>query len=108
MYLPLARAFGVGHLIGYGEGIGILCVTMLGMIVPSAPGFAGTYEAFFRAALALFGVSGEGLDGVAVAMALTFHWWQYGVQSCTALYFLAVDRIDLGRLLVRLREALQA
>ena len=108
MYPPLARAFGVGDLIGYGEGIGILCVTMLGMIVPSAPGFAGTYEAFFRAALALFGVSGGGLDAVAVAMALTFHWWQYGVQSCTALYFLAVDRIDLGRLLARLREALQA
>jgi hypothetical protein len=107
MYPPLARAFGVGDLIGYGEGIGVLCVTMLGMIVPSAPGFAGTYEAFFKAGLGLFGVSGPDLDGTAFAMALTFHWWIFLVQALTAIYFLVVDRISLRRLLSRLHEAAQ-
>jgi uncharacterized protein (TIRG00374 family) len=108
MYPLLARAFGVGDLIGYGEGIGVLCVTMLGMIVPSAPGFAGTYEAFFRAGLALFGVSGGSLDATAVAMALTLHWWIFGVQALTAIYFLVVDRISLSRLLGRLHDSLSA
>lgn len=100
MYALAARAFDVGSYIGYGEGMGVLATTMLGMALPSAPGFAGTYEASFRAALALYGVVGPGLDGVAVAFALTYHWWQYGVQACSALWFLAVDRIDpvaLGR-----------
>lgn len=106
MYPPLGRAFGVGHLIGYGEGIGVLCVTMLGMIVPSAPGFAGTYEAFFRAGVSLFGVSGPDLDATAVAMALTMHWWIFGVQAMTAFFFLAVDRIRLRTLLTRLQAAL--
>ena len=108
MYPPLGRAFGVGHLIGYGEGIGLLCVTMLGMIVPSAPGFAGTYEAFFRAGAALFGVSGPDLDATAVAMALTMHWWIFGVQALTAFFFLAVDRIQLRTLLTRLSEQLRS
>ncbi len=108
MYPPLAAAFGVGDLIGYGEGIAILCITMLGMALPAAPGFAGTYEATFRAALALFGVSGGALDAAAVAMALTFHWWQYGVQSLTALYFLAVDRISVRSLLDQIRSTSSA
>ena len=114
MYPLLARAFGLGEIIDLGAGLAILSITMLGMIVPSAPGFAGTFEAFFRAALALFGVAGEGaapgsdlsLDAVAVAFALTFHWWQYGVQAATAVWFLAVDRIDVRGLLAGVRTSL--
>ncbi len=101
MYPVLARAFGLGDAIGLGEGTGILAITMLGMTVPSAPGFAGTYEAFVRGALALFGVHGGRLDAVAVAYALTMHWWIFLVQSATALYFLAVDRVGLGALIRR-------
>ncbi|MFT5685646.1 MAG: uncharacterized membrane protein YbhN (UPF0104 family), partial [Myxococcota bacterium] len=108
MYPPLAAAFGVGDLIGYGEGIGVLCVTMLATVIPSAPGFAGTYEAAFRAAVGLFGVSGGDLDAVAVGMALTLHWWVYGVQSLTAIAFLAIDRIRLTVLLERLSEQLRS
>ena len=106
MYPLLAQSFGVGSLIGYGEGIGILCVTMLGMILPSAPGFAGTYEAFFRAGVGLFGVQGPELDATAIAMALTMHWGIYVVQSSSAIAFLIVDRIDLRRLMQRLLESL--
>ena len=107
MYPALAHALHVGELIGWFEGIGVLGITMLGMTIPSAPGFAGTYEAFVRAALALFGMRGPGLvadtgvslDATAVAFALTIHWLLYLVQSATAVAFLAVDRIDPRRLL---------
>ena len=108
MYPPLAAAFGVSEFIGYGEGIGVLCITMLAMIIPSAPGFAGTYEAAFRATVGLYGVEGGALDAVAVAMALTFHWWQYGVQSLTAITFLVLDRIKLTVLLERLAAQMRS
>ncbi len=96
MYPPLARAFGIGDAIGYGEGVGVLAMTMAGMALPAAPGFAGTYEAAVRAGLALFGVAGEGADGrsldaIAVAYALTMHWWIHAVQSMTAVVFMALD-----------------
>ena len=94
IYVFAARAFELQSIVGYGQSIGVMAITMLGTVIPSAPGFAGTYEAFFRGGLALFGASGPGLDARAVAMALTVHWWIYGVQSCTAIYFLVVDRID--------------
>lgn len=103
MYPALARAFGIEGFLGFGEGVGVLSITMLGMAVPAAPGFAGTYEAFVRGGLALFGVAGDdggvNLDAVAVAFALTMHWWIFVVQASTAIFFLAVDRIDVRRLL---------
>lgn len=98
MYPAMGRCLGLGELITYGDGIGILGITMLGMTVPSAPGFAGTYEAFVRGALALFGVAGPGLDARAVAFALALHWWVFLVQASTAVWFLAVDRVDVRRL----------
>lgn len=94
MFVCSAHAFHADDLIGYGQGVGLLSITMLGTVVPSAPGFAGTYEAFLRGGLALFGVAGPGRDADAVAFALVHHWWVYGVQACTAIYFLATDQIS--------------
>ena len=110
MYPALARAFGIGGWIGFGEGVGVLSITMLGMAVPAAPGFAGTYEAFVRGGLALFGVAGEqgvlNLDATAVAFALTMHWWIFVVQAATAVFFLAVDRVDVRGLMASLGRTL--
>ncbi len=114
MYPALARAFGIEGFLGFGEGIGVLGITMLGMAVPAAPGFAGTYEAFVRAGLALFGVAGDAavgpgrpsLDATAVAFALTMHWWTFLVQASTAVFFLAVDRVDVRRLMAGLGREL--
>jgi glycosyltransferase 2 family protein len=99
MYPALAHAFGIEDLLGFGEGVGVLAITMAGMAVPAAPGFAGTYEAFVRGALALFDVAGPNLDAKAVAYALTMHWWLFLVQASTAVFFLAVDRVDVRRLI---------
>lgn len=104
MYALMAHSFGVADLIGYGQGMGVLAITMLGTALPGAPGFAGTYEAFFRGALALYGVSGPAYDADAVAFALTYHWWQYGVQASTAIFFLAVDRVSPSGLWRRARD----
>lgn len=112
MYPALARAFGIEGFIGFGEGVGVLSITMLGMAVPAAPGFAGTYEAFVRGGLALFGVAGAdgavNLDATAVAFALTMHWWIFVVQASTAVFFLAVDRIDVRRLMGAVSRTLSA
>jgi len=94
MYVWLAAALGIGDHVTWGHGMGILVITMLGTMVPSPPGFAGVYEAFCRGALALCGVSGDRLDAVAVAFALVIHWWQYSVQSTTAIFFLWRDGLS--------------
>lgn len=114
---PLAAwSFGFGSLVGYAEGVGLLAVSMLGGVIPGAPGAVGTYEAALRGGLMLYGISGpqpvpEGassMDAAAVAFALTLHWWVYLVQASTAIWFLVVDRIDPRALVRRAREALRA
>ena len=105
MYIWLATALGVEHLIGYGEGMGILVITMLATALPAPPGFAGVYEAAARGALLLFGVAGGHLDAVAVAYALVIHWWQFIVQSTSAFYFLWVDGLSLDRVRQLMRQA---
>ncbi len=114
MYPLLAVAFGVDDRVGLAEGFGLLGVVMASLALPAAPGFAGTYEAFLRAGLGLFGVGGPaptgaaGLSGdaVALAYALTMHWWVHLVQAASAVYFLVVDRISPRRLLDALARAL--
>ena len=73
----LARAFHFEEWIGFGEAMGVLCITMLGIALPAPPGFAGVFEAAVRAALAVFGVGGEALAARALAFALVFHWGPY-------------------------------
>jgi len=108
MYPFAARAFGLYPLIGYGRGIGVLTISMLGGIAPAPPGQAGTYEAFVRAALALYGVGGSApppggsaptLDAAVIAFALGMHVWILMVQAVSAAWFLAADRYDPRRLL---------
>jgi glycosyltransferase 2 family protein len=105
MYVLASRAFELGDLIGYAEGIGLLAFTMLGMAPPGAPGFAGAYEAAFIAGLQLFGLE-EADRGFAFAFA--FHWWTYLVQTCTALYFLSRDPITLGETWNQMRQYLRS
>lgn len=100
-YTSLAYGLGIEDFVDYAAGMGLLGVTMLGMALPAAPGFAGTYEAAVRAGLALYGVvgaqpltpGGPTLNAIAVAYALVMHWWMNFVQSVTAIYFLVVDRV---------------
>ena len=37
-------------------------------------------------------------ENINFAMAFTFHWWIYLIQSCTAFYFLKKDRINVTKI----------
>ncbi len=104
IYVVLADAFGFGELVDYAEGVGVMVITMLGSLLPAPPGMAGVQEAFGRGALALFGVSGEGLDGPALAYAITVHWFQVLLQSTAAGWFFWRDGESLKELARRARE----
>ncbi len=105
LYVILADALGIGDVINYGEGIAVLAITMLGIAIPAPPGMAGVYEAFVRGALALFGIVGGELDGVALAFALVIHWWIYAVQAASAAWFFARDGVNPRALVRRARES---
>lgn len=94
----LACAFHFQEWIHFGEAMGVLGITMFGIALPAPPGFAGVFEASVRAALAVFGVSGEGLAARALAFALVFHWVPYLLLSLWAGYYLWRDKMGLGRL----------
>lgn len=106
MYVMLAQAFGVADKIGWGQGMGVLVITMLGTMIPAPPGFAGVYEAACRGGLALFGVAGPGLDAKALAFALVVHWWIFLVQSGTAAYFFSTEGVSLAALWRQSRRSL--
>ena len=94
MYGLAAEAFGISG-IGFLEGMGILAFTMIGMAAPSAPGFAGTYEASYVGGLVFFGSTDAGAN---FATALCFHWWIFIVQSISALIWMVVDGTSFGSL----------
>ncbi|MEW6566743.1 MAG: lysylphosphatidylglycerol synthase transmembrane domain-containing protein [Chloroflexota bacterium] len=54
-----------------------LCVTLLGVAIPSAPGYVGVFEASAVAALAVFGVGG----GIALGFALVLHALHFGITT---------------------------
>lgn len=93
--LYLARAVGLAAEVGFGEALGVTCVTMLGTALPAPPGQVGVFEGSARAGLALFGVGGETFAARALAFALVAHWWIFAVQSATALWFFWRDRVSL-------------
>ena len=94
MYGIAAEAFGISG-IGFLEGMGILAFTMIGMAAPSAPGFAGTYEASYVGGLVFFGSTDAGAN---FATALCFHWWIFVVQSASAIIWMVVDGTSFGDL----------
>jgi uncharacterized membrane protein YbhN (UPF0104 family) len=54
-----------------------LCVTLLGVAIPSAPGYVGVFEASAVAALAVFGVA----SSIALGYALVLHALHYAITT---------------------------
>lgn len=87
---------------GFLDGISILAFTMLGMAAPSAPGFAGAYEA-----AVILGCISIGMNNVVriTAFAITFHWWVHLVQSLSALAYSVHPQYGFGVVINQLRHS---
>jgi glycosyltransferase 2 family protein len=84
------KAFGIG--VGYGGALLQQSLLVLGIAVPSSPGFFGPFEAAIRAVLALFGVAG----GAAVSFALTYHFTTFLPITLLGLWSLARTPVSLS------------
>ncbi len=69
-----------------------LCVTLLGVAVPSAPGYFGVFEASAVAALSVFGVD----SGSALAYALVLHALHFGTTTLLGAIALSGEGETLG------------
>jgi len=101
--VSLAYAFDLQRWIGFFEGLGVLCITMLGIALPAPPAFAGVFEGAVRAGLAVFGVRGAGLDAPAFGFAIVLHGGFFVLHGLVTAYFLATEGISLRGSLARVR-----
>ena len=65
----LANSVGID--IDLAQGVTVISIVGIGTIVPSGPGFVGTYEFLIVSGLGLFGIS----SGSALGAAVVFHAW---------------------------------
>lgn len=77
-----------------------LSVGMLGIALPSSPGYVGVYEAAFVSALSVFGVPYEN----ALAFALVDHALYIGLTGILGAYALIQEGQSLGQVFRRVRE----
>jgi uncharacterized membrane protein YbhN (UPF0104 family) len=94
-YLNL-RAFGIGQTSGEAvrAAVLVLVVVNLGIMIPSAPGYVGTYHALAMLALSAFGVE----PTLAFSAALVMHAVQYLVVTGVGLFCLSREHISLRQL----------
>jgi uncharacterized protein (TIRG00374 family) len=95
-YAFIARAFDLG--LSSRDYIGavlfLLVFVNLGIMIPSAPGYIGTFQFFARLALTAYGVPGER----AVGLALLSHAMQYILVTGIGLVVLWRERLSLTRI----------
>ncbi|MCC6175465.1 MAG: flippase-like domain-containing protein [Chloroflexi bacterium] len=72
----------------------LLVVVNLGIMLPAAPGYVGTFQFFAVAALAVFGVQRE----QALAVAIVAHATQYVLVTAIGLAFFGREHVSLGTL----------
>lgn len=72
----------------------LLAVVNLGIMLPAAPGYVGTFQFFATSALAVFGVGRE----AGLAFAIVAHLSQYILVTVIGVGFLSREKISLGTL----------
>jgi hypothetical protein len=88
----------MGLRLPFTAAMAVLCLTSLGMVVPSSPGYLGVFEYLTVVSLALFGVSRE----VALGYALVLHALAYLVPAVLGGIAISME----GYSYARLRDAL--
>ncbi|MGI5836294.1 MAG: lysylphosphatidylglycerol synthase transmembrane domain-containing protein [Chloroflexota bacterium] len=94
-YLLMTRSFGVwmANSTQLLAAVFLLVVINLGIMVPSAPGYVGTFQFFGVMALGVFGVSKE----TALAIAISSHLMQYLLVTAIGLIFFAKENLAFWR-----------
>jgi len=72
----------------------VLSILNLGILIPAAPGYVGTFEFFGAASLALYGVG----ETVAKSFAISAHAVQFIPVTILGLIFLSREGLKLGSL----------
>ena len=72
----------------------LLAVVNLGIMLPAAPGYVGTFQVFAVAALTAFGVGRE----AALALAIVAHVMQYALVTAIGLAFFGREQVSLHHL----------
>lgn len=98
--------FRVFHLdtLGLDAAMTVVGAILIGMLIPGPPGFAGNFEAFTMAGLAIFGVTG----GVALGYSLMLHWLQFFQIFVMGMYYLWRDKMTFSSVFKFSSESAQA
>ncbi len=89
------RAFPFGDVVDFWGAATILVVICLALIAPAPPGFAGVFEFACTVALAIFAIG----PSEAAAFAVLLHGSQFVLVTVIGMYFVAVDKISVRRLM---------
>jgi uncharacterized protein (TIRG00374 family) len=82
----------------------LLCVLVVGVMIPAAPGMMGTFQFAIRVGLALF-LPGEMVRSAGLAYANVLWLCQTGQQIVFGLLFLSLDHLSFGDVAGHLEEA---
>jgi uncharacterized protein (TIRG00374 family) len=82
--------------LGFGAALAVLTIVNLGLVIPSGPGFVGTFQFFCVAALGLYGVK----ESQALGFAVLYHLSQFLPTTLVGFYFLNRDNLTLNRLVL--------
>jgi hypothetical protein len=77
-----------------------ISVAMIGVALPSSPGFIGVYEAAYVGALSVYGVTYEN----ALAFALVDHVFYIGLTGGVGSYALIREGLSLSQLVRRVQQ----
>lgn len=105
-YYALARGFDLPLTAGQLVAASALLLVMvnLGIMIPSAPGYVGTFQFFAVSALTVFNVPRE----PALAVAIVSHLMQYILVTAIGIVFLGRENLRLGSLLGRIESPADA
>jgi uncharacterized protein (TIRG00374 family) len=101
-YFTLINAFdlSLGAMGRVAASLLVLVIVNLGIMLPSAPGYVGTYQFFAMSALAVFGVPRES----GLALGIVSHVMQYVLVTAIGVFYLSRLHLSLGRLAEEPRE----
>lgn len=83
-----------GFSLSFGAALTVLAIVNLGLIIPSAPGFVGTFQFLCVLALGLFQIS----ESQALGFAIVYHLSQYVPTTLAGFYFLGKENLTLSQL----------